>query len=392
MLWYDGQFDADTFMIRVPVGAREDLLHVNYKIYSLVREEFSPATVMLDKKTSVAFPFKGLDSVWVPIEAPSVTQVTVKHPPLGMLRGIYTWGWREHPPRIHFLQPVFEIENFHKKKMLEENPGSGINPIELDPQGRSFAERNKLLSIAWIGEAAPEKKMYKVAQAVINGSDAATVYTMLNETSAGTWQEWADLAENQKQLPPEAWEVLQDEDGLSPGDFGGYRFVSVYMNNEMYGAGPNGGGTIEEFTQGEKVKVKVINLDKQTHFFRNVDFSKPLHDDISKLGNGGSHSFEIFDFKPTCGAPKVAEVQWRAGWGFRPHFDVIQQQDVFPAAGDQDGLLPFIDGRGTILNGYQFSTADTNPFVFNPPPFIIGKSFADPIYSAFKKPMGQMAL
>ncbi len=373
MLWYDGQFDADTFLIKVPFGAKEDLLHVNYNIYSLVREEFAPATVMLDKKTSVALPYKGLDSVWVPIEAPSVTQVTVKHPPLGMLRGVYTWGWREHPPRIHFLQPVFEIVNAH------------TGDTELDPQGRSFAERNKLLSIAWIGEAAPEKKMYNVAQAVINGSDAATVYTMLHETSAGTWQEWADLTKNQKQLPPEAWKVLHDEDALSPGDFGDYRFVSVYMNNEMYGAGPKGGGAIEKFTQGEMVNVKIINLDKQTHFFRNVDFSKPLHDDISKLGNGGSHSFEIFNFKPTYGAPKVAEMQWRAGWGFRPHFDVIQQPDVFPAPGDLDGLLPFIDGKGNRLNGYQFSTASL-PFRFNPPPFIIGKSFAEPSSQRLQEP------
>jgi len=373
MLWYDGQFDADTFMIRVPVGAKEDLLHVNYKIYSLVREEFSPATVMLDKKTSVALPFKGLDSVWVPIEAPSVTTVTVKHPPLGMLRGVYTWGWREHPPRIHFLQPIFEIVNAH------------TGTTELDPQGRSFAERNRLLSIAWIGDAAPEKKMYNVAQAIINGAVAPDVDTMLNDTSAGNWKDWTSLVKDQQQLPPEAWDILAMEDGLMPGEFGPYRFVSVYMNNEMYGTGPNGKGVIEKFTQGEQVKVKVINLDEQTHFFRNVDFSKPLHDDISKLGNGGSHSFEIFNFKPTYGAPKVAEMQWRAGWGFRPHFDVIQQKDVFPTPGDQDGLRPFKDGEGNILSGYQFSTA-SEPFIFNPPPFIIGKSFAEPSSQRLQEP------
>jgi hypothetical protein len=286
-----------------------------------------------------------------------------------MLRGIYTWGWRKHPPRIHFLQPVFEIVNAH----------TGL--VELDPQGKSFAYRNRQLSIDDIGDAAPEKKMYKVCEAVLeDGASPSDVLAMLTDSStapSGVWQEWADLAREQRQLPPEAWDILAAE-GIKPGKFGPYRFVTVYLNNEMYGEGPDG-NKIEAFAQGENVKVKVINLDNHTHYYRNVDFGPRLHDDIAGTGKAGRHSFEIFNFKPSYGAPKVAEMQWRAGWGFRPHFNVIQQQDVFPRPKDNVFLATYSDGEGNQHLGYQYSTgARGGDFRFNPPTFIIGESFANP--------------
>ncbi len=384
MLWYDGQFDSDTFLIRVPYGAhKNDTLRVNYKIYSLVREEFSPTTVMSDQRTSVSFPFKGFDSAWVPVQGNTVTEITIDHPPLRMLRGVYTWGWRQHPPRIQFLQPIFEIKNAHTDK------------IELEPQGKSFAMRNKTLSIEGIGDAAPEKKMYTVVQAVLGGASPDKIYRMLNESSVaprGVWQEWADLVKNQLQLPPEAREMLSTE-GITAGTFGSYDFVSVYLNNEMYGDGPRGAGEIEVFGQRETRTVKVINLDNNTHYYRTVDFGKALNDDISQLGNAGSHSFELFNFKPTYGAPKVAEMQWRAGWGFRPHFDVIQQADVFPRPEDREHLLTLQDGEGNDRLGYQFSDgARKGDFRFNPPGFIIGASMADPSSQRLKEADGSDGL
>ena len=169
------------------------------------------------------------------------------------------------------------------------------------------------------------------------------------------------------------------DEGIQEGKFGPYDFVSVYLNNEMYGDGPMGSGRIEAFEQGETRKVKVINLDNHQHYFRNVDFGKALHDDISQLRHAGSQSFEVFNFKPTYGAPKVAEMQWRAGWGFRPHFDVIQQQDVLPREKDKTLLRSFQDGEGNERFGYQFSSGmRQGNFRFNPPPFIIGESFANP--------------
>ena len=372
MFFYDGQIDSDTFLVRVPVGAGEfDTVRINYRIYSVDREDFAPTVVMLDRRMpgSVQFPFKGFDSVWIPFSKGDVVEFTMATPPLRLQRGIYTWGWRVHPPRIQFLQPVFETVNQHTQE------------VELDPQGQSFAFRNRQLSIAGIGDAAPEKKMYQVAQAALNGTGTATIKRWLDredEGPLGTWKDWADLAKNQRQLPPEARDILAAE-GIADGKFGPYRFVSVFLNNEMYGDGPEG-TNIEGWNQGDRFQVKHINLDNHTHYFRNVDFGPRLSEDIHDCCGAGSHSFEVMNFKGTYGIPKVAEVQWRAGWGFRPHFNIIQQQNVFSRPEDRTGLKPFTGGFGETFFGYQWSEeARGGDFRFIPPPFIItNTTFAAP--------------
>ncbi|MDX1748411.1 MAG: hypothetical protein R3324_20945, partial [Halobacteriales archaeon] len=257
-LYYDGQIDSDTFLVRFPIGHHpDDTLRVNYRVFSLVSEDFSPTMVMLDHRASPAttnFPFKGLDSVWIPFLRGQVLDFTVKYPPIRQIRGIYLWGWRVHPPRIQFVQPIYEIVNQH------------TGEVELDPQGESFAYRNRNLTIDGIADAAPEKKMYTVASAVLDGTPASTIHDWLTEESQGprgTWIDWADLATNQRQIPDEAWDVLEQEDGLTGGDFGDFEIVTVYMNNEMYGDGPNL-PEIGRWEQGEIFSIKLINLDKHT--------------------------------------------------------------------------------------------------------------------------------
>lgn len=373
MLYYDGQIDSDTFLLRFPIEAHDDdTVRLNYRIYSMVQEDFSPTLVMLDRRealNTVQFPYKGIDSVWVAMQPGQVVNVTVKYPPIRQVRGVYTWGWRDHPPRIQFLQPVYEQRNAHSGE------------IELDPQGRSFAFRNREdLTLEAISAAAPEMKMLEVARAALSGASPATIEQWLTDRNAGprgTWVEWADLVKFQTQLPDEAWDMLADE-GITPGNFGDYNMISVYMNNEMYGEGPFL-NEIMGWAQREVFKVKLINFDNHTHYFRNVDFGTRLHDDILRCCGGGDTSFEIMNFKPSYGAPKVAEMQWRAGWGFRPHYDIIQQSDVFPRAADRVKLTPYRGGEGGTHFGYQYSAkARDGDFRFNPPPFVIGFSAANP--------------
>ncbi len=367
MLYYDGQIDSDTFLVRFPFGHhQDDVLHINYRIFSLVQEDFSPTMVMLDRReaaNTVNFPFKGMDSVWIAFDPGQVLDVTVKFTTVRQVRGVYTWGWRVHPPRIQFLQPIYEIQNAH------------TGAIELDPQSESFAFRNREeLTLGAIASQAPEMKMLSMVEAVENGASASDIVDWLthpNKGPKGTWIDWADLNLNQQQLPQEAWDLLAAEDGLTQGNFGPYRMVSVYMNNEMYGMGPflNEVPTWEPL---DKFQVKLINFDNHTHYFRNVDFGARLHDDIARCCGGGDTSFEIMNFKPTFGAPKVAEMQWRAGWGFRPHHDVIQQADVFSRGIDRTQLKPYTGGFGSFHYGFQYSEETrVGDFRFNPPPFIV---------------------
>ncbi|MEM9555967.1 MAG: hypothetical protein AAGC60_17050 [Acidobacteriota bacterium] len=366
MLYYDGQIDSDTFFVLFPYGHHDDdTLRVNYRIYSLVQEDFSPTLVMLDKRralNTVQFPFKGFDSVWLAFEPGEVVDVTIDYPPVRQIRGVYTWGWREHPPRIQFMQPLYEIRN------------ARTGEIELDPQSLSYLYRNRVeLTLDTIGEAAPEKKMYRVAEAALAGATPEVIYrwlTLPDEGPRGTWIDWSDLVKNQNQLPPEAWDALAQE-GLQPGEYGDYQMVSVFLNNEMYGEGPFT-SEIRVWQQGDEFRVKLINLDAHSHYFRNVDFGPRLHDDILNCCGGGETSFEIMNFKPSYGAPKVAEMQWRAGWGFRPHYDVIQQQGVFSRGRDRVGLAPYTGGLGGSHWGYQYSKeARGGDFRFSPPPFVI---------------------
>ncbi|SHH49423.1 hypothetical protein [Halobaculum gomorrense] len=365
MLWYGESFDADTFLLRVPVDAHpNDLLRVNYHVYSLEREELSPGTAVND---AAGLPFKIFDSTWSEVHTDEVAHISVNKPPLGLLRGIYTWGWRDHPPKIQFLQPVFETDI--------------DGQVVLDPPSKNFAVRNRNLSIDDIGDAAPEKKAYTVASAVLDDTASPSeVNAMLTDSSTdprGTADGWVDLMADPLQLPPEAWDVLEKE-GIDRGKFGPYSYVTVYANNEMYGDGPDGAKTMEPWSQGDQLDVKVINLDDHTHYYRAVDFGYRVGDDIRTAPDsldlsGASHSFEIMNLKPLYGAPKSGEMQWRSGWGFRPHKDVIQQYDVFPRSTDREQLESFTDGDGESHTGYRFSTTSgDNTWRFNPPKKIIG--------------------
>lgn len=378
MLYYDGQIDSDSFLLHFPVDVHpDDTVRVHYRIYSLVEEDFSPTLVMLDRRealNSVNFPFKGFDAVWIAFFPGQVLNVSIDYPPARIMRGVYTWGWRVHPPRIQFLQPTYDI--FDRRTCADpSNPSVDTCDVVRDPQSESFIYRNREdLTLDAIGEAAPEMKMFRVAQAILDGATPEEIDAWLNDEAAGPrgiWQVWADLAEEQRQLPDEAWEMLEAE-GIRRGTFGDYQMVSVFLNNEMYGEGPFF-NEVRTWEQGENFKVKLLNLDNHTHYFRNVDFGARLHDDILRCCGGGETSFEIMNFKPSYGAPKVAEMQWRAGWGFRPHYDVIQQQGVFSRGRDRTRLTPYTGGEGGTYFGYQYSPEHRGgDFRFNPPNFIIG--------------------
>lgn len=370
MFWYGGQFDADTYLLRIPIEAGGlDLLRINYRIYSLESEHFAPMTVTLDDKAFVQLPFKGFDSVWTSIDNDAVAEITVDHPPLGLFGGVYTWGWREHPPRIQFLQPVGELRNAH------------TGEVELDPLGRSFAQRTRNLTIDDVGAAAPERKMYEVAKAVLDGTATASeVNAMLTDPDTdprGTWDEWVDFASDQTQLLPEARDVLAAE-GIDDGKFGDYDYVVAYANNEMYGDGPDGADVVADWGQGDTTKVKVINLDDRTHYYRVIDFGPRLHDDIANNRSAGGHSFEIHNLKPSYGVHKVVELMWRTNYGFRPTFDVITQYDTFSRDVDRTDVTPFEDGAGNQHVGYQYSAGNrVGDWRFDPPPALIGQTSGD---------------
>jgi hypothetical protein len=374
MLWYGHNFDSDTFLVRIPFEADPyDEFRVTWRIYSLVQEDLAPSLILNDGFGRI---FHGLDSTFESIPGGTLSELTVKYCSLEHFRGMYVWGWGVHPPRVQFLHPIQEVS--------EEG--------HLNPSGLSFATRTvENLTLEAISEAAPEKKAYRVAKTALEGAPDSQIVAMLTELEVGprgTFREWVNLAADQRQLPPEAWDVLAHEDGLRRGDFGSYDVVLAYMNNEIYGDNPYAqfgsegkGGVVRDWPQGGLLRVKIVNLDNHTHYFRNVDFSSQLTSENRDAFGNGRFSFEKFNAKPAYGVPKVAEMQWRTGWGFVPHLGICAQSGVFPRLEDRLQLHPFTDQLGRSHLGYRFKQA-SGYFRFDPPAAIrqgAGLAAGDPL-------------
>ncbi|GJL65618.1 MAG: hypothetical protein NPIRA05_05890 [Nitrospirales bacterium] len=366
MLWTGQNFDSDTFLLRVPKQAHNyDEFQINWRVYSMIQEDLAPTTVLNDAAGRI---FHGLDSTFLSMTNGSLNEITIKYPSIINFRGLYNWGWGAHPPRIQFLQPVRE----------QEAKQGGKNGW--DPFSYSFVTRNREdQTIENIGMASPEKKAYWVAEQALNGTTGSEIARMLNErntTPRGVFHEWVALSRNQRQLPPEAWETIKDMPGVIPEDrrIGPFDAVLAFVNNKLYGitrgGQPNTDGksdVINDFQQGDVTKVKVINLDRHTHYYRNVDFGARYTDDIKKTFGNGKFSFDKMNTKPNYGVPKVIEMQWRTGWGYVPHRGIAKQGGVFPRIVDRLHLTPFLDQFGEKHVGYIFKHNVSGYWRFDPP-------------------------
>lgn len=359
MLWTGQNFDSDTFLVRIPAEAdRYDELRVNWRIYSLIHEDLAPTTIVNDGFGRI---MAGLDSTFETLPQGQLSTLSVRYPSLTHFRGMYIWGWGVHPPRVQFLQPVWETADGN-----------------LNPAGLSFATRTREdMTIDAIGAVAPEMKIYQVALQALSGDrTGAEIHAMLTTPSAGpegTFSEWLALAKDLRQLPPEAWDVLAREDGLAPGETGSYDIILAYLNNEIYGTTPfansfteGSAGVMRDWEQGGTVRVKIINLDNITHYYRNVDFGAAQSNEMEEAFGNGQFSFERFNPKPTFGVPKVAEMQWRTGWGFVPHLGIATQPGVFPRSRDQALLEAFTGQLGQAHLGYLYRNV-SGYWRFNPP-------------------------
>ena len=376
MLWYGQNFDSDAFLVRVPFEAQAyDELRVNWRVYSLIQEDLAPTTITNDGFGRI---FHGLDSSFATLPGEHLSEISVRYPSLKHFRGMYIWGWGSHPPRVQFLQPIKEIDETGR----------------LNPGGQSFATRTREdMTLAAIGDAAPEKKAYIVAMAALNGATGDEITAMLTDPATaptGTFRQWTRLADDLRQLPPEAWDVMAKE-GYSRGDYGDYDIIIAYMNNEIYGETPfaafgneGKGGVVRDWDQSDVMRVKIINLDNMVHYYRNVDFSAQLTDEMDEAFGNGKFSFEKFNPKPSYGVPKVAEMQWRTGWGYVPHLGIAGQDGLFPRPEDRVHLATFTDQFGQTQAGYQYQGA-SGYWRFNPPePIRAGNNIAagDPLRDA----------
>lgn len=381
LLWYDDEADADTSFFVVPAGADDfDLLRVHYRILSTEGDDFAPGVLLADARPEggTALPFKALDASWVRVPGDGLTELTVQYPPLGQIRALQSWGWRAQPWRSHLLLPLRELVNAH------------TGAVELEPRGQALAAASAARDLASIGTAAPERKILSVLEAIQAGAGPAAIAAMMNSATTppfGTWQDWTRELADRRALPLEAQAILAQE-GIFPDrpgrrPLGPYDAIAVWTNHEprllVAEADPFAGlhapSRLPGAAQGDLLRIKILNLDTIARPLQVDELGPPLHFDIKNCNYApaGGHSLEIASWKPWFGAPKFAELEWRAGWGFRPHHDVIAQYDVFPRAADRALLLPYADGHGRARLGWQYPAAlRGGDFVFDPPREWIG--------------------
>lgn len=378
LMYFDEEVDTDTYFLLIPPQADfRDMLLVHYKVYSTTTESFAPTTLLQDVDPFGAgkLPSKGFDAAWKSLGKDEITEISMNHGPLGTIRGLQIWGWYATPDRSLFIQPVWESLN------------PQTQALRRDPRGQVMMAQLATLGLAQIGDAAPEKKVLAIAEAVLQGASPAVVQAMLNNPQVaplGTHDQWQQELSHRNLFPQEALDLLALE-GIQPGivgpnRLGPYDAILVFANHEVYldsldlleGHDPLTGFAVPLPTDGQnqELLLKVINLDSATHYLQSFDYGPALHDDIATCSTApsGGHSLEIFVDQPVQGAPKMAELQWRLGWGLRKGFGTLQQFDIFTQLQDAAGLVTFTDGHGAAAEGWQYPVVDRGgDWRVNPP-------------------------
>ncbi|PZR81053.1 MAG: hypothetical protein DLM68_18420, partial [Hyphomicrobiales bacterium] len=209
-------------------------------------------------------PNVAMDQTFFPIQEGTRTVLRLKMAPPAYFNLTYTWGWRQHPPRVQ----VMENANKHFP------PGNPINLYEqeVDVFG---AVRNVLKIREKISDLSPAKRMwaaFNAAKAQLESAapDYAVCLIAIKEAWC-SFQDWKD----RNHLPRGA-DVDPETD-----------LTLLYVNNTIYGQLRDGGWN--DFpkwrTRAAQLKVTLVNGDYYKRGYLNIDF-------------GGARGWES-QFKPT---------------------------------------------------------------------------------------------
>ncbi len=299
-------------------------------------------------------PYFGYDSSFTTVRKGQGIDVTIRYGEGEMQAGLYTWGWREHPPRINW------IETYSKGQML---PSGAPKDWRFGHKWDAVAD----LGLDAIGDFAPEKRILV----------ALADY----QASAGSGADIAAFAAEVEGLMVH----VRDRRGLppTPGLTGFPNPAAdanlLFTNLDIYGdrdlMAATGSGSWKE---GDVITLTIHNDDNVERYFRSVDFGTT---DYQYVGT----DMGLFDWKPVYGFPQIAASAWgntvlkpfpfdaqtrpqsywldtAAGAQGNPfHVDpLFEELDRFWPAGERD-----LSHQYSLLEGFSgpgFTSETTDPF------------------------------
>ena len=270
-IWYGQHIESDiTFVDLTPIlydGAGDRLKDadgndlnvtwtVTYTVDVLSRghDDFSPFVIYFDpfasgdvKKPKKA-PHIGMDQTFFPMDDGTRTVFKIKMAPAIYQNFIYTWGWRNHPPRIQVIESATAPVDYDGKPHPEcPDAYQGMTSPEIDrsvfcppddPDCTSVrcaggaasladgeptpCERRKLYAIGRIGELSPAKRMWRAlreARDAASADDYRQVARIVRDAGVPAFHDWQD-----RTTLPAGVEVDPEAD-----------LTLLYVNNTIYG-------------------------------------------------------------------------------------------------------------------------------------------------------------
>ena len=227
-------------------------------------------------------PHFAYDSSFQTIRKGQGVDLTIRYGQGMSQQGLYVWGWRQHPPRITW------IETYGEDELL---PGGA-------PKSRRFKgawDGVAALGLDAIGDHVPEKRLHDALVAYQAGGSLAA----FEDAVRGV----LPLIEDRRALPPT--EGVADFPNPDADINLYYGNLDIWGDRERIGRGDK-----RSWREGDRMVVTIYNDDEVTRYFRVVDFGSTNYQYVGT-------DMGTFDWKPVFGVPQFAARAWRAGFGIQ---------------------------------------------------------------------------
>lgn len=345
-IWYDGHIETDTSFID-PKAVLDVPWTVTYTVDILNRgeDDFSPFVIYVDpvrnRETNQCEPLPhiGMDQTFFPMENGTRTVLKIRNAPARYFNMTYTWGWRNHPPRIQVTENALKTAKIAGQ---EERTLPEWEYAVFCPDGKACVPNStsdlKERAIGMIGDLAPEKQMWlalRDALRAAKNSDYATVAARIADARAS----FGDFRDRTRL--PRAGKYRVEADPQSD-------LTLLYVNNTIYAEFSDRSSSIDDAQRidfdrwklrGTALRVTIYNGDYFAHGYQNVDF-------------GGSRGWEN-QFKSSV--PLGGSGCWftfgRAHWWANiPNTEAGELTVVVPAA----ATSPYVPSRQKVRIHYNY--------------------------------------